>query len=39
MSFVSNLKKDNKLVSLTVCFFAYIIALGIAIGVGYGLRN
>ncbi len=39
MILVSNLKKDNRFVSFTVCFFAYIIALGIAIGVGYGLRN
>ena len=39
MIFSSILKKDSKLVSFTICFFAYIIALGIAIGVGYGLRN
>ena len=39
MSFAFGLKKESKLVSFTVCFFAYIIALGIVIGVGYGLKN
>ncbi len=39
MSFISSLKTESKMVSFLICIFAYVIALGLAIGVGYGLRN
>jgi len=39
MSYVFSSKKDSKLISLLICIFAYIVTLGIAIGIGFGLRN